>query len=398
MKVAYPQLYEASFNHLAIDSHAHPILKAEYRSRLPPEGIVSEASGDALAIDSPHTLASMRATLQLSQLFGMPHDSSWEAVKRRRTEVDYKHLCNLSLAPVQLYSILVDDGLEGVAEFAEDYRWFNQFTQGHCRRVVRIEREAEVILTDVLSSDVGISGCTHLFTMFSLRLRRTLESLARLSDVVAFKTIVCYRSGLDVSPTDAVTPEQQTAFIRRAQAMLRSDGHIRIADKPVNDHIVHMAMDIGTLPVQFHTGLGDNDIRVVVSSPAHMQPLIVAYPSTQVVLLHAAYPFTREAAYLTSVYHNVYLDLGLVCPVISALGQLEVMRQALETAPTNKIIWSTDAHWWPETYYLSSRQSRGVLYQVLSECVNRKELSETQAVSIVQNILFYNANNLYRNL
>ncbi|KIY45681.1 hypothetical protein FISHEDRAFT_48848 [Fistulina hepatica ATCC 64428] len=156
--------------------------------------------------------------------------------------------------------------------------------------------------------------------------------------------------------------------------MLRSDGRIRTADKPVNDHIVHMAMDIGTLPgtchlhMQFHTVLGDNDICVAVSSPAHMQPLIVAYPSTQVVLLHAAYPFTREAVYLTNVYHNVYLDLGLVCPVISALGQLEVMRQALETAPTNKIIWSTDGHWWPETYYLSSRQSRGVLYQVRSIC------------------------------
>ncbi|KIY53760.1 hypothetical protein FISHEDRAFT_68589 [Fistulina hepatica ATCC 64428] len=235
MKVAYPQLYKAAFHNLAIDNHAHPILKAEYHSRLPLESIVSEAFGDALAIDSPHTLASMRATLQLSQLFGMPHNSSWEAVKR---------------------CILVDDGLEGVAEFAEDYRWFNQFTQGHCRCVVRIEREAKVILTDVFSLNVGISGCAHLFTMFSLRLRRTLESLARLSDVVAFKTIVCYRSGLDVSPTDAMTPEQQTAFIRRAQAMLRSDGRIHVADKPVNDRIVHMAMDIRTLPDTCHLHSG----------------------------------------------------------------------------------------------------------------------------------------------
>ena len=63
--------------------------------------------------------------------------------------------------------------------------------------------------------------------------------------------------------------------------------------------------------VQFHTGFGDNDIALALASPALLQPLIKAYPQVKFVLLHASYPFTREAGYLTSVYSNVFLDFGL---------------------------------------------------------------------------------------
>lgn len=88
-------------------------------------------------------------------------------------------------------------------------------------------------------------------------------------------------------------------------------------------------------------GLGDNDITLTTSSPAHMQPIIKAFPETIFVLLHSSYPYTRDAGYLTSVYKNVYLDFGEVFPFISAEGQRTVIRQVLELAPTNKILWSS---------------------------------------------------------
>lgn len=93
--------------------------------------------------------------------------------------------------------------------------------------------------------------------------------------------------------------------------------------------------------VQFHTGLGDNDIVLSRASPAEMQPLIKAYPNTKIVLLHSSYPFTREAGYLTAVYSNVFLDFGEVFPFVSAEGQAAVVRQVLELSPTNKIMWSS---------------------------------------------------------
>ena len=80
---------------------------------------------------------------------------------------------------------------------------------------------------------------------------------------------------------------------------------------------------------------------MVKSSPAYMQPIIEAYPNTPIVLLHSSYPYTREAGYLTSVYENVYLDFGEVFPLLSGDGQRAVIRQVLELAPTNKIMWSS---------------------------------------------------------
>jgi predicted TIM-barrel fold metal-dependent hydrolase len=90
-------------------------------------------------------------------------------------------------------------------------------------------------------------------------------------------------------------------------------------------------------------GLGDNDITLTKSSPAHMQPIIKAFPETIFVLLHSSYPYTRDAGYLTSVYKNVYLDFGEIFPFISADAQRTVVRQVLELAPTNKILWSSSS-------------------------------------------------------
>ena len=93
--------------------------------------------------------------------------------------------------------------------------------------------------------------------------------------------------------------------------------------------------------VQFHTGLGDTDITLTLSSPAHMQPIIEAYPMATFVLLHGSYPYTRDAGYLASVFRNVYVDFGEVFPIVSRHGQYSVVRQLLEITPTNKIMWSS---------------------------------------------------------
>lgn len=93
--------------------------------------------------------------------------------------------------------------------------------------------------------------------------------------------------------------------------------------------------------MQFHTGLGDNDITLTRSSPAHLQPLIKAHPNATFVLLHSSYPYTRDAGYLTAVYANVYLDFGEIFPFLSSDGQRTVLRQVFELAPMNKIMWSS---------------------------------------------------------
>jgi predicted TIM-barrel fold metal-dependent hydrolase len=103
---------------------------------------------------------------------------------------------------------------------------------------------------------------------------------------------------------------------------------------------MNLRTDVGL--VQFHTGLGDNDLTLSLASPSHLQPAIKAYPDTVFVLLHSSYPYTRDAGYLSAVYHNAFLDFGEVFPFVSGPGQRNIIRQVLEVCPTNKILWSSE--------------------------------------------------------
>ena len=60
-----------------------------------------------------------------------------------------------------------------------------------------------------------------------------------------------------------------------------------------------------------------------------------------------------------------------------------------------KLLWSTDGHWFPETYLLAVNQMREGLYRVLSEYVQRGALTVEQSVTIVHDLLFDTANNIY---
>lgn len=121
---------------------------------------------------------------------------------------------------------------------------------------------------------------------------------------------------------------------------------------------------VGQRRLTINTGLGDNDINLLRSDPAHLQPLIEAYPTVPIVLLHSSYPYTREAGYLATVFPNVYLDLGEVFPMLSADGQAHVLKEAFELTPAKKLLWSTDGHLFPETYWLANKQFREVLERV----------------------------------
>lgn len=50
--------------------------------------------------------------------------------------------------------------------------------------------------------------------------------------------------------------------------------------------------------------------------------------------------------------------------MVSLAGQMSVVRQALELTPWNKLLYSSDGHWFPETYWLAAKQFRQVLEEV----------------------------------
>ncbi|KAK0431679.1 amidohydrolase 2 [Armillaria borealis] len=390
MKSAFKTLVETTKTYPIIDNHAHPLLTAENKASFPLEALFTEAEGDAIK-DSVHSLSCFRATSQLGQILGLD-EPSWDDVKKKRNEMDYGDLCNLLMRPTGIQCLMLDDGLGGVAEMAEDWTWHRQFNCS-VKRIVRIETEAEAILVRMIKESDFVPMTLDRFTK---ELQNSLSLSAASEAVVAFKSIACYRTGLNIATCNS-KQEISDCFVMANKKYL-ADGKIRLAYKALNDHIVRAALEIAgehNIPVQFHTGLGDNDITLAFSTPSHMQPIIKAYPKTSFILLHSSYPYTREAGYLTLVYANVFLDFGEIFPMVSAHGQRAVIRQMLEITPTNKILWSTDGHWFPETYYLGTLQARTALCEVLSELVVKEDLTEKQAVKIVQDVLFHNSNRVY---
>ncbi|KAF4611557.1 hypothetical protein D9613_003781 [Agrocybe pediades] len=389
----YLALYETVFSQPAIDNHAHPLLREDTRFSIPFEGLISEAEGAALTEDAVHTAACYRATKQLAHLFGLDEDASWEDIKKHRDSMSYADLCNLCFKDTGIRCILIDDGLGGVAEKAEGYKWHDQFTPAPTRRIVRVEIEAEGILKNIAASSSDVEANRDLFVT---TLTESLTNSALDKDVVGFKSIVCYRTGMNVSVSG--NKEEEQAALQEVLATYQAQGKLRLQHKALNDLVVRIALDVAgkyKKPVQFHTGLGDSDITLTLASPAHLQPIIRTYPETTFVLLHSSYPYTREAGYLTAVYRNVYLDFGEVFPFVSGEGQRSIIRQILELSPTNKIMWSSDGHWWPESFYLGILQARQALYEVLEDMVSRREVSEKEAIRIVEMSLFLNASKLY---
>ncbi|KAI0651348.1 amidohydrolase-domain-containing protein [Trametes meyenii] len=394
------ELSHVVFSYPAIDNHAHAFLREEYRDSVPFEGLITEASGEKALQDATYTFACFRATTQLAKLYGLSPDADWEAVKQHRRQLPYEALCRMCMEPTRIQLILIDDGLGG-GEKMYPYGWHDQFTPSKTKRIVRIEALAEDLLKREIAQHIQMSALSpsNIIHSFVPSLEAALRAAAADNEVVGFKSIACYRTGLDVavmSSLDSDVPLEQ--LLTRLSLIYMSSGTLRLQDKKFNDYVVNLAMRIAGeagKPVQFHTGLGDNDITLTLSSPAHMQPLIKAYPNTKIVLLHSSYPYTKEAGYLTAVYENVYLDFGEVFPFLNPEGQRQVLRQVLELAPTNKIMWSTDGHYWPESYYLGTLQARQALYEVLESSVRKLELTLPQAIGIVKRAFFENANRVY---
>ena len=193
---------------------------------------------------------------------------------------------------------------------------------------------------------------------------------------VAYKSIVAYRTGLDVgepSPSDA-----SDAFGR-----WRDDGwrETREHAKPVRDFLIRRALAIAKendRPFHFHCGGGDPDINLAYAGPTSMFPLLVDVQDQPVVLVHSGYPWVREAAYIASVLPNVYLELSELIPW--GWGQVEwALEMLVGTVPAAKLLYGSDEAGEPEAFWASALLARSALQRVLGGFVDRDYVTEDEA-------------------
>ena len=221
----------------------------------------------------------------------------------------------------------------------------------------------------------------------------TTVGQARAAGYVALKSIIAYRTGLDIA--HASRAEAGAAFAPLKEEARRV-GHIRLASKPLCDYLIEVALEqaaIQALPFQFHTGFGDSDADLRLANPLHLRP-IIEQAQCPLVFLHAGWPFYRELAHLATIYPNVWLDLSLAIPFATA-GIPTMLRDVLGMTHFSKIMFATDAFVMPEIFWLAARWGRWGLGRVLDEFIVEGFLSADEAWAAAEAILGHNARHLY---
>jgi predicted TIM-barrel fold metal-dependent hydrolase len=137
---------------------------------------------------------------------------------------------------------------------------------------------------------------------------------------------------------------------------------------------------------------------MILANPLYLRTIfeMPEYRSMPVVMLHECYPFTREGAYLATVYDNAYLDLSYGIPFLGYSEMLDFTRAALSVAPFSKLLYSSDAVGVPELHWASALDGRRIIGQVLEECVANGDLGTHDVELAASAILRDNALNLYR--
>ena len=304
------------------------------------------------------------------------------AVLAYRNAADPAGYAKRLLARTATGVMLVDAGFATRAAFAPAEQ--EQATGITQREIIRLETLAESLIRDA-------SDPREWFRALRSALRAAIGRGA-----VGVKTICAYRATLRLQPVD--THALGVAFSAIRLRAERGE-HPRLSGSALCHALLFEAaqecreLDV---PLQVHCGFGDPDEDLAETSPLGLRHLFIdpAYRGLRVALLHC-YPYHREAAYLCSVFPDVYMDLSLTIPFAGLEGG-RAMREALGLCPTSKLLYATDASRYPEVFLVAAAAHREALANALGELVDRGIMDGATAASAGRQVLAENARRVYR--
>ena len=245
----------------------------------------------------------------------------------------------------------------------------------------------EPLIVELLAADIG-------WDEFKRHFDAAIADALEHRGYRGLKSIIAYRTGLDVSPLSR-TPDQGYRALDAIRRGLGGGGM-----KQLRDHLLCRALELCMeydVPMQIHTGMGDFEVNLVAARPALLLDLLrfPAYRACKVLLVHTGYPYHREAGYLANVLPRVYCDLSEGIP-FAGHGAKRIISEVLEMAPLSKVVYGSDGFSLPEINYVSATLGKQALAQTLGEMVADGGLSEAEAQEAAGLILSGNARRLYR--
>jgi uncharacterized protein len=372
-----------------VDHHCHSLVsgwaKADARPWPSWRRCFTESTNErVLARDVPDLLGYRHFLRALGGVVGVDSSDEREvlAARDQLAEADAEGYLRRLLDHAGIAAMLVDTGFGGAGTLP-----LSDLERGTGRpvwEVVRIESVVEEVLATGGPPTDTLDG---LVDAFEERITEAIEGGA-----VALKSVLAYRSGLRMEPVGM--GELRGAFDRLDLAAQSR----RFDDPVLGPLLARRAAEVAALwsvPLQFHTGFGDEDLHLPAADPTLLRPLLND-PRTEgcpIVLLHC-YPFVGGAAAMAGAYPQVYLDLSLALPLAEPIAA-GVVREALGLCPTSKLLAASDGHSFPEMHWWGATVWHRALEAVLGAEVERGDLDERTADELGAGILGGNAQRLY---
>lgn len=322
------------------------------------------------------TSLSVRALLvDLARFLGC--EERWEAVaaaRNRAAEADYRGWAQRLFEDARIDALLVD---EGGSRPRVPLEQLGQIAPARLRRVARTDN----FVRDLLEQEES-------WPRFFQRYQEELDA-AIADGAIAFKSVIAYRTGLNVEPISEDEARRNFEVSR---------GGPISAQKPLRDFLLCHAMDVARergLWVHIHAATGDPDIVFQRANPGQLYPLLHSerFRANRVVLIHGGWPWVSEAAVMVAMLPNLYLDVSE--GAIFGLANLrQRILEVLESAPYTKILYAADASL-PEALWLVAKRYKRALGQVLGELAADGFFSPREAYAAGRAILHDNAARMY---
>ncbi|MFA1820170.1 amidohydrolase family protein [Virgibacillus oceani] len=303
-----------------------------------------------------------------------------EAVVKKRNELakDFPSYTKSLFQDVNLEGLIVDYGYPTPRIPRKD---FNRTVGIPTWEIYRIEP-----LMDSLREECDT------FEEFIEKYRDALRNELQKDHIIGLKSIIAYRSGLEIGEMD-----KDIAF-REYEEFLT---HKRPIVKALRDYCLHIAMEECNETrkvMHIHTGVGDGEVILSKANPSLMIDMLRSskYENTKVHLVHGGYPWMDEAAFITSVLPNVYMDISLQNPFIGH-GVKRIISQVFEFAPFNKVMYGSDAFTVPEMNWLGVLLFKECFEEVLNEWIGKDYMNTETAQMIGEMVLHRNFETVYKN-
>jgi predicted TIM-barrel fold metal-dependent hydrolase len=304
-------------------------------------------------------------------------EDDWERVIAARNavaEADYRAWTVRLFADAGIDTLLVDEGGSQPRITLDE---LGSIAPVRMRRVARSDN----FIRDLLPAH---DTWTDFFTAYQAAVDDAIADGA-----IAFKSVIAYRTGLDIQPVSEAEARRNFEATR---------GDVEATQKAFRDFLLCHTMDVARergLWIHIHVAVGDPDIVYQRANPALLYPLLHSerFRANRVVLVHGGWPWVGEAAAIVAILPNVYLDVS-AGTVYGMPNMRQRIYEVLEACPYSKILYGADGSV-PEALWIVAKRYKAVLGRVLEELVAEGFCSRREAYQVGRSILSDNAVRLY---